>query len=78
MLGIPTLKTKMIKPHDIDRLIRIYEFIKSNPGTSQYAIAEGLELRPNAVYRSLPALEENGFLIYEDRGGLLYPLSRQD
>ena len=59
-----------------ERLHQIYHSIQNNPGARPGAIARLLGLHRSQVTRSLPALEERGFLLAEDERGRLWPFKR--
>jgi len=58
------------------RLSKIYEKIEANPGERPGAIARLLGWHRSQVSRSLPALEDKGYLISEDEEGGLWPFGR--
>jgi DNA-binding IclR family transcriptional regulator len=54
-----------------ERLASIYRAVEENPGQRPGALARILGLPRSQVTRSLPTLEEHGYLLSEDeRGGL--------
>ena len=64
----------MARPANHDRAEQIYRTIERYPGKKAGLIASLLGLHRSEVTRSLPLLEEHGFLIYEDEEGGLYTL----
>ncbi len=64
----------MARPANYDRVEEIYRTIQSNPGKRAGLIASLLGLNRSEVTRALPVLEDQGFLVYEDEEGGLYPL----
>ncbi|GAP61678.1 hypothetical protein ARMA_0101 [Ardenticatena maritima] len=58
------------KQKEFEKTIRI---IKENPGIRPAELARKLGVSRSTVIRRLPALEEAGFLLYEDERGGLYP-----
>jgi DNA-binding IclR family transcriptional regulator len=64
----------MARPANHDRAEEIYRTIQRYPGKKAGLIASLLGLNRSEVTRSLPVLEEQGFLVYEDEEGGLYPL----
>lgn len=63
----------MTRPADIESLWRIYRVIERTPGLTARQVEIRLSLYRSAVYNRLPVLEANGFLLYEDDDGQLYP-----
>lgn len=51
---------------------RMAALIRENPGISPAALAQRLGVARSTVQRRLPALEEIGYLLYEDRRGRLF------
>ena len=60
------------------RLEKIYAMIEQNPGQHPALVARLLGLHRSTVARSLPALEDEGYLISEDQEGGLWPYLRQN
>jgi DNA-binding IclR family transcriptional regulator len=60
-----------------ERLESIYQKIEEHPGERPASIARILGLHRSQVTRSLPALEENGYLLSEDERGTLWPFRRR-
>lgn len=58
--------------------IALYEHIAANPGSTISSIAQALEIRTQDVYSKLSTLESNGYLLYEDEYGRLYPFSEKE
>lgn len=49
------------------------QVIQENPGISQAALAQELDVERSTITRRLPSLEEAGYLYYEDDEGRLWP-----
>ena len=60
-----------------DRIQEIGEFVERHPGSKPADVARELGLKPSSVTRSLPALNEAGILLYEDKKGGLWPFGKQ-
>jgi DNA-binding MarR family transcriptional regulator len=60
-----------------ERLEFIYDKIEEYPGERPGAIARILGWHRSQVTRSLPALEERGYLLSEDDHGRLWPFRRR-
>ena len=60
-----------------ERLEGIYQTVEEHPGERPASIARHLGLHRSEVTRSLPALEERGYLISEDEKGQLWPYQRK-
>jgi DNA-binding IclR family transcriptional regulator len=56
---------------DPKQLKSIYQAVEKHPGKRAGFIARLLGLHRNQVTRSLPALEERGYLLSEDEKGML-------
>jgi len=54
-------------------LAAIYAQVTLEPGSRQVDIATALGIPKSNVYRKLPVLERQGFLLAEDDDGRLYP-----
>lgn len=67
----------MARKTDEKRLKKIYEKVEENPGKKAGFIARLLGLNRSEVTRTLPALDDKGWLIYEDEQGGLYPLRKK-
>ncbi len=63
------------KPQPV-RLEAIYQKVEDQPGERPGVIAQLLGLHRSEVTRALPALEERGYLLSEDRKGGLWPFRR--
>jgi len=59
------------------RLEAIYRTIEQEPGIRPGTVARQLGVPRSSVCRALPALEEKGLLLSEDRGGRLWPWGRR-
>jgi len=66
------------RKHQNGRLKAIYQAVDQNPGRRPGYIARLLGLPRSQVTRALPALEEGGFLLSEDRRGGLWPFRRKN
>lgn len=67
----------MSRKPEPEKLARIYEEIETNPGERAGAIARILGWHRSQVSRSLPAMEDQGYLLSEDEEGRLWPFGRQ-
>jgi DNA-binding IclR family transcriptional regulator len=63
----------MARKADDEKIKSIYNEVKEHPGKKAGFIAHLLGLHRSEVMRSLPALEERGFLLSEDEKGGLWP-----
>ena len=61
----------------VDRLAYIYQLVQEQPGRKPSRIAQILGLHRSEVTRSLPALEEQGYLLSEDNRGGLWPFPKR-
>lgn len=59
-----------------DQLESIYRSVEQHPGVRPACIARMLGVHRSAVTRSLPALEEQGYLLSEDEKGRLWPFPK--
>jgi len=57
-------------------LAQINACVEEHPGARPADIARQLDLPRSSVTRALPALEEDGYLLYEDRKGGLWPFRK--
>lgn len=55
------------------RLQNIYDSIVQNPGKRPGFLAKALNMPRSSITRSLPSLEEEGYLLSEDERGGLWP-----
>jgi len=55
------------------RLAAIWGYVFLYPGCSQAQIACGLGVHRSSVLRSLPMMEQEGLLLWENRNGRIYP-----
>ncbi len=62
----------MAKPANLQQLSAMWAFVLCNPGCRQTQIAAAHQLPRDVVYRSLPQLEQHGFLLFENNNRL-YP-----
>ncbi|MBL7164550.1 MAG: helix-turn-helix domain-containing protein [Anaerolineales bacterium] len=68
----------MARKHNPDRLKRIYLAFEENPGRRPGHIARLLGEPRSQVTRTLPALDEEGYLLSEDKRGGLWPFKRNN
>ena len=68
----------MARKPDKERLHDIYEAVEDNPGKQPGFFARLLNLPRSSVNRSLPALEDEGYLLSEDDRGGLWPFRKDD
>jgi DNA-binding IclR family transcriptional regulator len=61
---------------DQQRIEQINDYVSQHPGSRPAEIARQLEVPRSSVTRALPALEEAGHLLSEDRKGGLWPFRR--
>jgi DNA-binding IclR family transcriptional regulator len=61
---------------DQQRLEQINDYVAQHPGIRPTEIARQLDLPRSSVTRALPALEEAGYLLSEDRKGRLWPFRK--
>ena len=66
----------MARQTDPERLQRISECVEQHPGVRPAEIAKSLDISRSSVTRALPALEDEGRLLYEDNRGRLWPFGR--
>ena len=58
---------------DKKRLEAIWQTVQDEPGIRPTGIANKLDIPCSSVVRALPALEDEGLLLSEDRKGRLWP-----
>ena len=61
---------------DRERTQQIASYVEQHPGVRAAEIARQLDLPRSSVTRALPALDEAGHLLYEDRRGGLWPFRK--
>ena len=66
----------MARQPDKERLQEIYDAVESYPGKQPGFFARLLNLPRSSVTRSLPALEDEGYLLSEDDRGGLWPFHK--
>jgi len=66
----------MARHSNEERLESIYHSIEEHPGERAGFLARLLGLHRSEVTRSLPALEDKGWLVSEDERGGLWPFRR--
>jgi len=62
---------------DRERLEAIWRTVEDEPGIRPGKVATKLGVPTSSVTRALPALDEEGLLLSEDRKGGLWPWRRQ-
>lgn len=62
---------------DAHRIEAIEHYVNIHPGSKPSDIARGLGLEPSSVTRLLPALQDRGILLSEDKKGRLWPFGKQ-
>lgn len=62
---------------DANRIKEIGKYVEQHPGSKPVDVARGLGVQPSSVTRSLPAIEEAGILLYEDKKGGLWPFGKR-
>lgn len=67
----------MARKQEPERLEKIYRTVREHPGKKPGFIAQLLGLPRSSVTRSLPAMDQHGYLLSEDRRGGLWPFRRQ-
>jgi len=66
----------MARPANHTRAEQIYRTIEKHPGKKAGLIARLLGLNRSEVTRSLPALEDKGYHLFEDNKGGLWPFKK--
>ena len=61
---------------DRERKQQIVGYVEKHPGVRPAEIAKSLDIPRSTVTRALPALEDEGFLLAEDRRGRLWPFGK--
>ena len=61
---------------DQQRLEQINNLVERHPGVKPAEIARQLDLPRSSVTRALPALNDEGYLLYEDPRGGLWPFRK--
>jgi DNA-binding IclR family transcriptional regulator len=56
----------------------MHETLQQQPGLSLRALARQLSVSPSTILRRLPAMDEAGFMLYEDDDGKLYPFDDEE
>jgi DNA-binding IclR family transcriptional regulator len=67
----------MARKRNFARLQAIYETIDRHPGRRAGHVARDLSLSRSTVTRTLPSLEEEGYLLCEDDSGRLWTFVRR-
>lgn len=67
----------MGRPRDEQKLDRIYDYIKQNPGLRPGTIAKKLGYSKKDIERALPQLEGRGNLLWEEEDAGLYKFNRK-
>lgn len=65
----------MARKYEDEKLEKLFEAIGKNPGMRAALVAQFLGWQRSAVMRALPALDEEGLLLYEDEQGRLWPFA---
>lgn len=60
-----------------ERLEAIWQAVERQPGVKAGQVAHELGVPRSSLMRALPALEEAGLLLSEDRRGRLWPFPRR-
>ena len=60
-----------------ERLEAIWQAVKDEPGIQPGRVAKKLGISRSSVTRVLPALDDEGLLLSEDRKGRLWPWGRR-
>jgi len=63
---------------DKERLEVIWQTVEREPGIRAGKVAEKLGIPRSSVTRALPALDDEGLLLYEDQKGGLWPWKRAE
>lgn len=66
----------MARKPNPERLQALYEAVETHPGKRPGFFARHLKIERSAITRALPALEESGYLLSEDKKGGLWPFRR--
>ncbi len=66
----------MARKTEPERLENIYDSIEDYPGKRPGFLARILNLPRSSITRTLPTMEEEGYLLSEDQNGGLWPFSR--
>lgn len=66
----------MARQTDQERVQQINDYVQQHPGVRPADIARQLDVPRSSVTRALPALDDAGFLLYEDHRGGLWPFRR--
>jgi len=61
---------------DRERTQQIAGYVEKHPGVRPAEIAKALDVPRSCVIRTLPVLEDEGRLLYEDRRGRLWPFGK--
>ena len=67
----------MGRKHQPDRLEAVYQQVQEHPGERPGGIARRLGVHRSEITRVLPALEAQGYLLWEDDQGRLWPYPRK-
>jgi Mn-dependent DtxR family transcriptional regulator len=66
----------MARQTDRERMQQISGYVEEHPGVRPAEIARQLAVPRSSVTRALPALEDEGYLLTEDRKGRLWPFGK--
>ncbi|HIE57433.1 MAG TPA: hypothetical protein EYP88_04275 [Anaerolineales bacterium] len=67
----------MARKHRLQRLEKIYQAVVDHPGEHPGRLAQLLGEPRSQITRTLPALEEHGYLLSEDEKGRLWPFEKK-
>ncbi len=67
----------MARKQKQDKLETLYSTVQANPGRKAGGLANLLGWHRSDVSRTLPALEERGYMLSEDRNGRLWPFGKR-
>ena len=62
---------------DAERIKEIGKFVEQHPGSKPIDVARGLGMQPSSITRNLPAMDDAGILLYEDKKGGLWPFGKR-
>jgi Mn-dependent DtxR family transcriptional regulator len=66
----------MARQADRERTQQIAGYVEQHPGVRPAEIAKALDVPRSSVTRTLPALEDDGRLLYEDNRGRRWPFRK--
>lgn len=68
----------MGRKHKRERFDDIYETVETYPGSRPSVVARLLGVVRSMITRALPAMNDEGYLLYEDEEGGLWPFQRDE